>query len=154
MKNLENINLGERFRLSPKGYWSDNKKQVWINEGRRLDNDKPVVVYLFHPQLNDQSVEQTVAAVEKNKMLTKIYEGAQKINNQTIPYAAFENTPQTDIKIDERKDLKEKTGKSGGTGIPVWLFVLVLAIAILLLVILAIAVGIPIIQGLIQTPTP
>lgn len=158
MNNLENINLGERVRLTSKGYWANEKQQVWINEGVRLDNDQPVIVHLFHPKLDDQTIEKAIRSTEAKVGVIKLYSGAQKINDKTIPYAIFEVSPKPirkdDIKPKEITPTKPEHGKPEGTKIPVWLFVTVLVFALLLLCILTAIIGIPIIQTITQTPTP
>jgi hypothetical protein len=155
MNNLENVELEGRVRLSPKGYWSNDQKQIWINEARRLDDGRPVVAYLFHPKSNDQAIESAIQSIEKNKNLHKIFSGAQNIGNQVVPYAIFEAKPadKPDINKIEKPPI-DKQGKKKGVVIPRWVMIVGIVTTIILGCSLIGVLGIPIIRDILQPPTP
>jgi hypothetical protein len=155
MENLENINLGGRFRLTSEGYYLDEKRQVWINDGFRIDNNQPVKAYLFNPLLNNEIIEDIVRTIESDKKNIKLDSAAQKINEKIIPYAVFElsQRPQKDF-VHEIPIKQPNVPTPEGKKIPVWIFIVVVVFALFLLCILTAILGEPIIQQFIQTPTP
>lgn len=155
MDNLENVILEKHFRLTSEGAWLDETKQVWINEGFRLDNSQPIKAYLFSPKLNDEIVEDIVRSIASNKTNIKLSTAAQKIGELVIPYAVFESLHETQVNtpppLPPKQPEKQKTKNKK---LPVWLIVTIVIFALILLCILATILGVPLIRQIIQTPAP
>jgi len=155
MDNLENTILEKHFRLTSEGAWLDETKQVWINEGFRLDNSQPIKAYLFSPKLKDEVVENIVRLIESDKNNVKLSSAAQKIGELIIPYVVFETLQEPEIiTVPPLPPKQPEKPETNGKKLPIWLIVIIVIFVLILLCILATAIGVPIIRQLIQTPTP
>jgi hypothetical protein len=163
MNNLEGVVLGGRVRLTSKAYEVKGEENIWLNEARRLDNGQIMHVYLFHPSLDSEAVDEKIYSLEVKKKQKAYYSAAEEVNNHIFSYAIFE-APAT--LVSDKPIIKPKGStpvvqhqsvpkpKPEGVKIPVWLFVVVVIFALILVCILVSILGEPIIRQAIQTPTP
>jgi len=161
MDNFDGVELGGRVRLTSKGYVLDDDKQIWVNEGRRLDNGHIVNVYLFNPSLEDKVVEKKIQQIESQQKQSALHVSAQKINKTIFSYAVFE-TPKSVSEKPANKPERKNTitqsqtppkPKREGAKVPAWLFASAIGVMVFACIVAGL-LGVPTIMAALQPPTP
>jgi hypothetical protein len=160
MHNFEGIKLSGKVRLTSKGYWMDEEKQIWVNEGRLVNNDQLVRVFLFNPELASEVIEKKVVAIELQQKRKKAYFAAETINKTIVPYAVFEvSKPQPEKPISPTSLPRTLGGetrprqKTRRRDVPAWLFASMLSVAIALFLLVAGMLAMPTVMSALRTPT-
>jgi len=158
MKNLNNLVLGGYYQLSAEGYWFTPSRLIWVNNGKKIDDDRALKIYLFNPNMEPDAINSKVDQISQDETEYKLIDtGAHNFDNSIVFYAIFAQVraqlqPNKQEFVQSKKAPKVQQEPDGPKR-RTWPIITGIMVVGVIVCLSSTVVGMPIIRKILATPT-
>ena len=72
MKKFEDLILRGYYQLTAEGHWLDASRLIWVNKGKKIDDNRELIIYFFESETKPNDVEKNIKEISKNQYMTSL----------------------------------------------------------------------------------